>query len=447
MVVRFVISLFALYTFIAAINAQTTLPYNILGSSSSNFVGDTKYFGSSLPIYETTTGFTSTNQMGHALGIFQTGTSNPTIIDPLTGYAYGANKFSCTNFGETQCNTNLDTCYWLNGKCYDSITNGQKPNLPSPPNFYAKLHFHAKGTVRSIFVDSDSRTRIGDVEEFRERAEQYFYQKFGLDFQYFNTYEGAQLIPFKWTDEMYLQVQDAILPDNAPIIPERNRVLVDGFLVKPLYGETVVLKGEYAASIGKTSVFLEPDEILIYLEYRIVDEFNRLYHKFRYVLCEPLKTNRVGIAGWTASVIRIDYTSEFEDVCIDAYGPVTNPGIPEEAFLVIDGVETTETAICYRNPELCSCYDPNWGIGTDQGILEVVEYDGLMDFAFSNVITFPLREQATPIVRNCAVETVRFTNDTVTSIAACAETSSLTNYIQTPSILCYGDYPLITVIP
>lgn len=370
---KIVLSVVALSCIILGLKAQFTT-YSSLGPSASNFVTDTRYVSGGLPITETTSGFTSMNQLGHSLG-YNANQQSFTFADSLSGYAYGnnVNNFNCENLNPVQCRSNADYCELVTDTATQTkncrrktVIDGLFPSIPNAPNFHAKLHFHAKGTVRSVFVDIDTRTRLGQMDQFTDRAINYFFHRFGLNFEYFNTYEGAQMIPFKWTDEMYLQVQDAYLPTNSITIPERNRVLVDGFLVKPLYGETVVLKGEYAQNVNQDSVFLEPDEILIYLEYRVVDEFNRLFHKFRFDLCEPLKTNRVGIAGWTASITRVDHELENRGDCLDYYrnyDPTSNR----------------------RN----SCFDWTWGIGVDQGILEIVEYDGLMDFAFSNVITFP----------------------------------------------------------
>mmetsp|Transcript_3129 Transcript_3129/g.4617 ORF Transcript_3129/g.4617 Transcript_3129/m.4617 type:complete len:493 (+) Transcript_3129:294-1772(+) len=289
-------------------------------------------------IYETTHAINSPNYEGYTLGFQKGGEAfeyrnmqqhGPVGINGLVGYSTNPNNnvdydnydpdsavnspcsSVCNDVDADACPSTCDAtaeCYYSASKCrpivFESGTTGKSLlyNIDQIPDFAAKLTFMAKGVANKIFTDIDTRTRVGQMEGLELKATVYFHDWFGLDFTNYRTFNGAQMVPFKLSDDIFLQVTESILPGTESIIPERNRVLIDGFMVRPMAGETVVLRGKYAALMGDNSLFMKESETLMYYQYRIVDEFGQLYQTFDFIVPYPLKTSNKGVTGWYACV-------------------------------------------------------------------------------------------------------------------------------------------------
>lgn len=318
--------------------------------------------------YETTHGIQSPDYAGYALGFQNEGKAyeyrnlyspGPVGVQGLKGYASnpngnqgflsgGDNTFGnqCEPIDPADCEKykgcelvyrrGKQVCAEIGQEITGTPANSLLYNIKKETKFDIKIGMTAKGKANKVFTDIDTRTRLNEMEHLEHAAEQYFFKYFGLNFTDYNTFEGAQMIPFKLSDDIFLQVTDSMLPVDFGIIPERNRVLVDGFMVKPMYGETVVLGGEYAQIKGDVSVFMKESETLVYYEYRIIDEFGHLFKRLQFIVPYPLEINNKGVTGWFACV----------------YG------------------------------------GEDWGYGRDYGVSQIVNYADHEAFTFNNLILF-----------------------------------------------------------
>lgn len=207
----------------------------------------------------------------------------------------------CSDYLNTQeCNKN--NCVWYEQRC--TRPSSTWTTIPLPHRFRTRFEIMGQGFAPYLHVPLPAiRLTSPDVVAMKNRALEFFKYQFGVDFYGQDEYEGLIINGAKDSDALFYQVISADLPYGAKLIPRRNRIIQEKFIVSAKPGYATTLGGAYAAYLGQYTVRMDPGEVLEYGALHVIDENDNVVFTMDYHYNYPLIPNTVGVVGLNAEVL------------------------------------------------------------------------------------------------------------------------------------------------